>query len=651
MFTSLLVPKGVVYKSLRWETGRLLPHPVLPGKDWQLSHRAQGARPLVEGGREFLVWAPFQSEVVLHIREPHNSRVHMQPMSRGYHCATVENPDPNSRYFYELSDGRAFPDPASRFQPQGVHGPSQIVDLRSFKWSDQAWKGRDYASSIFYELHVGTYTPEGTFDAVIPHLDELADLGITTIELMPVAQFPGERNWGYDGVYPFAVQNSYGGPRSLQRLVDAAHGHGLAIALDVVYNHLGPEGNYLGLFGPYFTSRYKTPWGEAINFDGPESDAVRRFFIDNALYWIEHFHIDALRLDAVHGIFDFGANHFLAELQEEVRSTAERLGRQVRVIAESDLNDARLLHSKENGGYGLDAQWSDDFHHSVHTLLTHERAGYYADFGKLSCLTDTLRNGWFYDGQYSPFRRRHHGNSPAGIARSRFVVCSQNHDQIGNRARGERLATLVGTEAFKLAAGITLLSPLTPLLFMGEEYGETSPFQYFVSHGDPDLVEAVRKGRTEEFSSFGWAEEVPDPQAESTFATSRLNHSLKQREPHRTLLCFYKHLIRFRNDHALSQRENFTVQELGDNVLLLLFGLNPRSGQKHQSLAAVFHFGDAPRTAGLALPGTWQLHMESSDAAWLGPGASLPQMLRSSAANELTLQPWSFAVWKETMED
>ena len=346
------------------------------------------------------MWAPFQSEVVLHIREPHNSRVRMQPMSCGYHCATVENPDPNSRYFYELRDGREFPDPASRFQPQGVHGPSQVVELDSFAWSDQAWQGRDYASSIFYELHVGTYTPEGTFDAIIPHLDELADLGITTIELMPVAQFPGARNWGYDGVYPFAVQNSYGGPRGLQRLVDAAHGRGLAIALDVVYNHLGPEGNYLGLFGPYFTSRYKTPWGEAINFDGPESDAVRQFFIDNALYWIEHFHVDALRLDAVHGIFDFGANHFLAELRAEVRSTAQRLGRQVHVIAESDLNDARLLHSKENGGYGLDAQWNDDFHHSVHTLLTHERAGYYADFGKLSCLTDTLRNGWFYDGQY-----------------------------------------------------------------------------------------------------------------------------------------------------------------------------------------------------------------------------------------------------------
>jgi maltooligosyltrehalose trehalohydrolase len=379
---------------------------------------------------------------------------------------------------------------------------------------------------------------------------------------------------------------------------------------------------------------------------------VRRFFIDNALYWIEHFHIDALRLDAVHGIFDLGANHFLAELQTEVRSTAQRLGRQVQVIAESNLNDARVLNSKEKGGYDLDAQWSDDFHHSVHTLLTHERAGYYADFGKLSCLTDTLRNGWCYTGQYSPFRRRHHGNSPAGIARSRFVVFSQNHDQVGNRAGGERLSTLVGTEAFKLAAGITLLSPLTPLLFMGEEYGEIAPFQYFVSHGDLDLVEAVRKGRLEEFSSFAWVEEVPDPQAESTFEASHLNHSLKQREPHRTLLRFYKHLLRFRNEHSLDQRKEFTVQELGDNALLLLFGADPRFGPKRQSIAAIFHFGDGHCTTNLALPGTtWQLHLESSDSAWLGPGASLPQALRPGTANRITLQPWSFAAWMETVEE
>ena len=322
-----------------------------------------------------------------------------------------------------------------------------------------AWKGRDLASSIFYELHVGTYTPEGTFDAVIPHLDDLADLGITTIELMPVAQFPGARNWGYDGVHPYAAQNSYGGPQGLQRLVDAAHARGLAVALDVVYNHLGPEGNYFGVYGPYFSSRYKTPWGDAINFDGADSEPVRRFFIDNALYWLEKFHMDALRLDAVHGIFDFSANHFLAELQAEAQSLARRLDRRIHVIAESDLNDARLMHGPEKGGYALDAQWSDDFHHSVHTLLTKEHSGYYADFGKLSNLSDTLKNGWCYSGQYSSFRHRPHGNSPAGLARSRFVAFTQNHDQVGNRARGERLTTLVGFEALKLAARHTAALP------------------------------------------------------------------------------------------------------------------------------------------------------------------------------------------------
>lgn len=570
----------------------------------------------------------------------------MQPEPDGYHSSVVHDLQPDSSYFYALCDGRNVPDPASRFQPQGVHGPSQIVAPHSFVWSDRTWTGRDLSSSFFYELHVGTYTDSGTFDAIIPHLDGLADLGITTIELMPIAQFPGTRNWGYDGTYPFAAQNSYGGPQGLQQLVDAAHARGLAVALDVVYNHLGPEGNYLGVYGPYFSSRYKTPWGEAINFDGPDSDPVRRFFIDNALYWLEFFHIDALRLDAVHGIFDFGANPFLAELQAQVRSLSQRLGRQIHVIAESNLNDAKLLHSPEKGGYDLDAQWSDDFHHSVHTLLTKEQTGYYADFGKLSNLADTLRNGWCYSGQYSTFRRRRHGNSPAGLARSRFVVCTQNHDQVGNRARGERLTTLVDTEALKLAAGITLLSPLTPLLFMGEEYAEISPFQYFVSHGDRDLVEAVRKGRLEEFSSFDWVDEVPDPQAESTFEVSRLDHSLEEREPHRTMLGLYKHLIRFRSDHLLGQRDDWEIRECGDRTLLALLDAGP------QFLSFIFHFGNAPSTIAVTLPGeSWHLQLDSSDTAWLGPGSCLPKLLRSNPASAVTLQPWSFAILERAVED
>lgn len=603
--------------------------------------RAQGASRLPGGEWEFVLWAPFQPEVTLHICEPRQSRVRMHPGSCGYYSAIVEGLDPDSSYFYELLDGRNLPDPASRFQPNGIHAASQIVDLHSFSWSDHTWKGRDLGSSIFYEVHVGTYTKARTFEGIIPHLDELAGLGVTTIELMPIAQFPGGRNWGYDGVHPFAVQNTYGGPRGLQRFVDAAHERGLAVALDVVYNHLGPEGNYLAIYGPYFSQRYKTPWGEAINFDGPDSDPVRRFFIDNTLYWLEYFHIDALRLDAVHGIFDFSANHFLAELQTEVRSISLRLGRKIHLIAESNLNDARLLHSQEKGGYDLDAQWSDDFHHSVHTLLTGEKSGYYVDFGRLANLADSLKNGWCYSGQYSIFRRRRHGNSPAGIARSRFIVCNQNHDQVGNRARGERLTALVGIEALKLVAGITLLSPMTPLLFMGEEYGETSPFHYFVSHGDQELVEAVRKGRLEEFSSFDWVKEVPDPQADSTFEASRLDHSRRDREPHRTLLRFYKHLIRLRNKHRLGQRDDWEIQQCGDHALVLFTGSGPRS------LALIFHFGDSPNAIGLALPGkggTYGLTPETQRG--LGPGrpflrwCALMQRARSPC-NRGPLPCWS----------
>lgn len=569
----------------------------------------------------------------------------MQPERRGYHSVVVDRLEPDSSYLYELSDGRCLPDPASRFQPDGVHKPSQIVELGAFEWSDSAWKGRDLPSSIFYELHVGTYTREGTFDAIIPKLDELAELGITTIELMPIAQFPGARNWGYDGVYLFAAQNSYGGPTGLQGLVGAAHSRGLAVALDVVYNHLGPEGNYLGAYGPYFSSCYKTPWGEAINFDGPDSDPVRRFFIDNALYWAEHFHIDTLRLDAIHGIFDFSPNHFLAQLQTEMRELSARLSRPVQIIAESNLNDSRLLHSPEKGGYDLDGQWSDDFHHSVHTLLTGERDGYYADFGKLSDLAETLKNGWCYSGQYSIFRRRRQGSSPAGLNRSRFVVCSQNHDQVGNRARGERLSTLVDREALKLAAGVTLLSPLTPLLFMGEEYAEENPFQYFVSHGDTDIVEAVRKGRRSEFDSFDWADEIPDPQAESTFEASRLDHSRKQIEPHRTMARFYKHLICFRREHSLGERANWEIRECGDRVIRAI------RGSGHESLCFAFNFADQLKMIEPTLPGeNWRLRLDSSDMEWLGSGSSIPKVVRCNPSCAITLQPWSFVVLERIAE-
>ena len=472
------------------------------------------------------VWAPSSSAVTLVTWLPGGRQeTAMAPEGFGYFVHRQSPVDEGLRYAFKLADGREYPDPASRWQPEGVHRPSAVFFPESYAWSDDAWRGVARDDLVIYELHVGAFTPEGTFEAIIPRLPELLALGVTAIELMPVAQFAGDRNWGYDGVHPYAVQNSYGGPRALQRLVDAAHRAGMAVLLDVVYNHLGPEGNYLANFGPYFTDRYRTPWGKAINYDGPESDPVRQFVVDNARMWVRDFHVDGLRLDAVHAIYDFSPRHILAEIQRAVQREAARAGRVVHVIAESDQNDVRLIRPRDRGGYGLDGVWSDDFHHSVHALLTGERDGYYEDFGRPADLAKAFDDVFVYDGCYSPFRRRRHGTRVGTIDRTRFVVCVQNHDQVGNRARGDRL----GTHWFRrrpqrLACGLLLLSPCVPLLFMGEEYGETRPFPFFCSFGDPAVIEAVRRGRREEFAAlaFQWGTEIPDPQAPETFAAAKL---------------------------------------------------------------------------------------------------------------------------------
>ena len=595
-----------------------------------------GATRLATGNWQFVVWAPNSRSVSVEASET-NQSISMDSWEGGYHGAIVRNLPAGARYRYRLADGRELADPASRFQPGGVHGPSQLVDTGAFEWTDQDWKGRSLEASVFYELHVGTYTREGSFDAVIPHLPELVDLGITTIEIMPVAQFPGSRNWGYDGAYPFAPQNSYGGPEQLQRLINAAHAHGIAVALDVVYNHLGPEGNYLNAYGPYFTDHYRTPWGQAVNFDGRGSDEVRRFFSDNATYWLDEYHIDALRLDAVHGIFDFSAHHFLADLKCAVAALSERRGRQMHIIAESDLNDSRLLDPQDRGGYALDAQWSDDFHHSVHALLTKETRGYYEDFGGITPLVSTLQHGWHYRGQYSVHRQRRHGNSPSAIAPARFVVCIQNHDQVGNRAAGERLSALVPLEVLKLAAGITLLSPFTPLLFMGEEYGEPAPFQYFTSHGDPELVEDVRRGRREEFMAFGWQEDVPDPQDEATFLRSHLNHSLKSKEPGRTLFSFYKQLIRLRGELGIATASSHSVGQPGDRQVAIFYQTRCRS------VTVVFNFADSSAELGLAgLEGNWVALLYSASASSKGPERANP-----AAIERLRLAPFSFLLLEQ----
>ncbi len=591
----------------------------------------------------FRVWAPASSSVELILVSQSGRAVPLTDSGDGYFSAEVEGVPSGSLYRYRLHGTEERPDPASRFQPQDVHGPSQVID-QGFSWEDALWVGLPLQSCVLYELHVGTFAPEGAFDAIIPYLSELKSLGITAIELMPVAQFPGGRNWGYDGVLPFAVQNSYGGPAGLKRLVNACHKVGLAIVLDVVYNHLGPEGNYLADFGPYFTARYKTPWGQALNFDGPESDHVRRYFIDNALYWINEFHFDGLRLDAVHAILDHSPYTFLEQLADEVHETAKTLNRQVFLFPESAANDSRLIRSRELGGYGLDAQWNDDFHHALRGLLTEERNGYYADYGEFRQLVKAYREGFVYSGEYSKHRRRRHGTSTQDIPAERFVVFAQNHDQVGNRMFGERLSHLVSFEALKLAAGAVILSPFIPLLFMGEEYGEEAPFPYFISHSDPRLVEAVRNGRRREFAAFSWRGEPADPQDEATFLRAKLNHQRKHEGRFQTLWEFYRELLRLRRDLApLAELDKRKCDVLGfDNQRVLM--LCRWSGG--EVVTTTLNFNAAPVTLSLPMaPGGWRKLLDSSEPRWHGAGSLMPAAFESGESFEFRLAPTSVALW------
>lgn len=512
-------------------------------KKWQCELGAFFIRPKT---LRFNVWAPHhqKAEVILY---PARKKILLHKDAQGYHSGILQDAKPGLLYQYLLDGELERPDPASRFQPQGVHGPSCVVDPGAFRWSDSKWKGIKTEDLIFYEIHTGTFTPEGTFEAAITKIPHLKELGITCVEIMPVAQFPGKRNWGYDGAYLYAVQNSYGGPDGLKKLVNACHRAGLAVCLDVVYNHFGPEGSYLRDFGPYFTPKYHTPWGDAVNYDDVYSGEVRRFITDNLLYWLTEFHIDVFRLDAVHAIYDFSARPVLKELQEKAQTQARNLGRRVSIIAESDLNDPRLI---QKSSAGLDGQWSDDFHHAAHTCLTGETQGFYSDFGTLADLAKAVREGFIYDGKYAPSRKRGHGAPLGKVSKSKLVVCVQNHDQVGNRAFGERLGQLVSFEREKLAAVLLLMAPNLPLIFMGQEYGEKTPFQYFIDHEDAGLVKAVQEGRKKEFAAFGW-KNVPDPAAEQAFKISKLHwESLKQKEQ-RELFGIYKTLIQLRQKYQL----------------------------------------------------------------------------------------------------
>ncbi|MDB4877533.1 MAG: malto-oligosyltrehalose trehalohydrolase [Gemmatimonadetes bacterium] len=621
-----------------------------------------GAQPQPDNSVRFTLWAPHAKRPRVRVcsgdaRGDHSLTAY--PGGLGRFVAEVPNVRAGDDYLFVLDDERELPDPASRWQPHGVHGPSRVVDP-AFGWTDQSWRGVSMDELVIYELHVGTFTPEGTFAAIVPHLAELKTLGVSAIELMPVAQFPGARNWGYDGVGLYAAQDSYGGPAELKKLVNAAHAAGLAVLLDVVYNHVGPEGNYLDAFGPYFTDVYRTPWGRAINYDGPDSDDVRRFVVGNALHWIGDYHIDGLRLDAVHSIFDFGARHVLEEIAAEAHALGERLGRSVVVIAESDLNDPRIVRSADEYGYGLDGQWSDDFHHAVHAALTGETRGYFADFGPVSAIASALREPFVYDGRYSMHRRRRHGAPSVGLPRKRFVVAIQNHDQVGNRAKGDRLSTLLAPEQLRLAAALLLLSPYVPLIFMGEEYGETNPFPYFVSHGDPELIEAVRAGRRGEFQSFDWDAEVPDPHDESVFRQATLDRPKAARPPHAQLLALYRDLLALRRDEPLMRPDGARLAvEAGERgwITLLRQPVDESPGASDALLAL---FNCSGEVADVPIPGStaraWTMRL-STDAVGYGGNAELatdivargaePDAPKRLATSERTLSvpPWTAALY------
>lgn len=573
------------------------------------------------------VWAPMAKKVTLSIA---GTNYPLSKDDRGYWSSHSIPAQPGEPYHFVL-DGKTLPDPASLSQPDGVHSPSHVFDATAFHWTDGDWINPPIEKYIFYEIHTGTFTPGGTLNDIAQKLDHLVALGITAIEIMPVGQFPGTRNWGYDGVFPFAVQNTYGGPEALQRLVNTCHEKGLAVVLDVVYNHLGPEGNYLPSYGPCFTDKYKTPWGQAINFDDEWCDGVRGYFIENALMWFRDFHVDALRLDAVHAIRDFSASHILEELKEYTNELMAQTGRTYYLVAESDLNDRRFIDPLEKRGYGMDAQWNDEFHHALRVCAGNERHGYYSDFVGVQDLARSYEHAYVYDGIYSQFRKRTFGSNARGLPGSRFVVCSQNHDQVGNRALGERTSMLVSFEMQKLLAGAVMVSPFLPLLFMGEEWGAGQPFQYFTHHGDEDLVKAVREGRTKEFSHFHKDVTCPDPQAIETFNNCKLHWDDISTPPHYVLLKYYRRLIALRKSTPalyLLNREHVQASvDAGKQTLTL----HRWHGMQH--VLCAMNFSALPQRVDMPNDIAYDKLLDSAAEEWGGPGGTdedrlAPQSIR-----------------------
>lgn len=563
------------------------------------------------------VWAPKAQSVEI-VFESDGERAQLTPSDGGYFEIEHERVRNFERYRFSIDGRSPLPDPRSACQPEGVHGPSEWIDWEEFPWTDQRFRQNHLQAAVIYELHVGTFSTAGTFEGAIEHLDELKELGVTHVELMPVAHFPGSRGWGYDGVDLFAPHTAYGGPTGLMKFVDACHARGLAVLLDVVYNHLGPSGNYLNQFGPYFTSKYHTPWGDAFNYDEAGSDEVRRLICDNALHWLKNYHVDGLRLDAVHAIYDQSARHLLEQLGEEVEELSAQLDRPLVLIAESALNDPKVIERRIDGGYGIHAQWSDDFHHALHALLTGERQGYYGDYGAISHLAEALIHGFVYRGQYSPFRQHSYGAQLKPGMLGCLVGFSQNHDQVGNRARGDRLAEKLNADQLLIAAGLTLLGPFIPMLFMGEEWGATTPFQYFVDHPEPELAEAVRSGRQREFSAFGFEpDQVPDPGSEETFQASRLDRGQKDTLVGRRCLNFYRQALELRAAHPAwtEERSGRAQVHVEEEQKTLLY--------RRAGIVLGANFSDEERLLRVR-PGRFLLRSFDAEANWQEEGLVVP---------------------------
>jgi maltooligosyltrehalose trehalohydrolase len=587
--------------------------------------RRPGAWPLGEDRTDFRVWAPLANSVAVEILD-RRERVPLHETVDGA-FAGVARCGPGSRYVYVLDGDVVRADPASRWQPEGVHGPSRVVDLGDHDWNDDSFGPVPLSDAVLYELHVGTFTKGGTFASAVASLDDLVALGITAVEVMPIAQFPGARNWGYDGVFPFAVQNSYGGPAAFQDFVGACHERGLAVVLDVVYNHLGPEGNVLPDFAPYLTERYRTPWGPAVNLDGSDSDGVRSYLVENALQWFVDFHVDGLRLDAVHELIDRSARPFLADLASAVHDYGERTGRTAWLIAESADNDPRVVSDQALGGLGLDAQWNDDFHHAVHVALTGEQSGYYGDYEGPPDVARAMDHGFVYQGQRSAFRRRRHGAPSTALQPNRFVDFVQNHDQVGNRAEGERLSALVKPEQVRLAAALVALAPGIPLLFMGEEYAETAPFAYFIDHGDPALIAAVRRGRAQE---HGRSEvDALDPADPETFERCVLTPQLRLEPGHRELWLLYQSLLALRSaEPALRRAERaWTVAHAEASVVSLI------RTHGRTTIATLFNLSGSDATG--VLP------EQDVGVIWEEPLVTLQH-----AGPRVELAPWQFRLFR-----